>query len=210
VLDVGCGTGDFARALAGAGASVVAIDLSPRVIEEARRRTFGLPALTFRVAAVEDLSLEPASLDLITSVTVLQHLADDRLDAALARFSVALKAGGHALALEIAPAVPRRDDRTPHVHVRSHDEWVRRFAAHGLALRAAVSYPQLAVILLNRIGRARGMAPRAGEEAWTRRGLRRIAYRGILAASWLFDRILTVPPPAALALYRIFLFRRSA
>jgi len=208
VLDVGCGTGDFARAFAADGASVVAVDLSPRAIEEARRRSCGLPTIEYRVGGIETLALTAASVDLATSITVLQHLDDDGLQTALSGLSGAVKPGGHALALEIAPATPSRDNRSPHVHVRSRDQWVRGFAAHAFDLRAEVAYPQLAVLLLNRIGRARAAASRAQGAGGSRRRLRRLAYRMVLGASWVFDHGLALPAPAGLALYRIFLFRR--
>src|SRR5262245_42586451 len=39
VLDVGCGNGQFARRMAQLGARVLAVDLSPRMIENARANT---------------------------------------------------------------------------------------------------------------------------------------------------------------------------
>ncbi len=39
VLDIGCGNGQFARRMAQLGARVVALDVSPRMIENARANT---------------------------------------------------------------------------------------------------------------------------------------------------------------------------
>ncbi|OMI26204.1 hypothetical protein BTA31_15420 [Bacillus haynesii] len=43
VLDAGCGEGYFSRLLAKAGASVTAVDYSPRMIDIAKERTDDLP-----------------------------------------------------------------------------------------------------------------------------------------------------------------------
>ena len=40
VLDIACGNGQFARKMASLGAEVVAVDAAPRMIENARRRTY--------------------------------------------------------------------------------------------------------------------------------------------------------------------------
>src|SRR3954451_13095108 len=64
VLDVGAGTGNFARACAREGASVVASDLSPGMIERGRARTEaeGLD-VEWVQADVEDLPFDDASFD---------------------------------------------------------------------------------------------------------------------------------------------------
>jgi 2-polyprenyl-3-methyl-5-hydroxy-6-metoxy-1,4-benzoquinol methylase len=55
VLDVACGNGIFARRLAALGASVVAADFSPRLIELARQRTVAdLDRIDYRVADATD------------------------------------------------------------------------------------------------------------------------------------------------------------
>src|SRR5688572_8973119 len=54
VLDLGCGFGDFARAARLHGArEVIGIDISVRMLDEARRRTND-PAITYIRAAIED------------------------------------------------------------------------------------------------------------------------------------------------------------
>ena len=46
LLDAGCGTGMLAIEAANRGAQVVAVDISPALIEEAQKRSFGLPSAT--------------------------------------------------------------------------------------------------------------------------------------------------------------------
>lgn len=76
-LDVGCGAGIAAEALARAGLDVLGIDAAPDVIAAgaAHAEGHGLP-LTYRVAAAEDLRNEPARFRLITALEVIEHVAD--------------------------------------------------------------------------------------------------------------------------------------
>lgn len=54
ILDAGCGTGTLAHQIAGQGAAVYGIDLSPNMIEKARA---AYPEITFQVADVTDFDL---------------------------------------------------------------------------------------------------------------------------------------------------------
>jgi SAM-dependent methyltransferase len=75
VLDAGCGSGAQAQWLLDQGADVVAVDVSPRMIEEAERRCAGRGR--FLVADLaEPLPLEPRSLDGITCSLALHYVAD--------------------------------------------------------------------------------------------------------------------------------------
>jgi SAM-dependent methyltransferase len=67
-LDVACGPGAAARRVAGAGADVTGVDLSPALIETARRRAAqeGL-SLRLDVGDAEQLPYEDASFDVVTS-----------------------------------------------------------------------------------------------------------------------------------------------
>ena len=75
-LDVGCGAGLLAEPLARLGAEVTAVDASEELIAAARAHAeaSGL-AIDYRATAVEDLS---GSFDLVTSLEVVEHVADPR------------------------------------------------------------------------------------------------------------------------------------
>ena len=96
-LDAGCGTGEFARQLALRCKRVLSIDISPLMIEEARRRSAGRPALEFRVADLMD-EASAARFDCIATIATLHHLP---LEPALARLAGALRSGGVLLVLDV-------------------------------------------------------------------------------------------------------------
>jgi SAM-dependent methyltransferase len=94
VLDAGCGAGAQAEWLLDQGAEVIGADLSPRMIEEARRRCQGRGR--FLVADLaEPLPLEPRSLDGITSSLALHYIRDWSVP--LRSFAAALRPGGWAV-----------------------------------------------------------------------------------------------------------------
>ncbi|MGH7319219.1 MAG: methyltransferase domain-containing protein [Candidatus Rokuibacteriota bacterium] len=81
VLDVGCGTGDDARALAlrARGASVVGVDVSEAKIGEAQTLTLGLPwPVEFRVGDAHRLDFEAGAFDACRADKVFHHLEDPR------------------------------------------------------------------------------------------------------------------------------------
>ncbi|PTD17046.1 bifunctional 2-polyprenyl-6-hydroxyphenol methylase/3-demethylubiquinol 3-O-methyltransferase UbiG [Sphingomonas fennica] len=76
VLDVGCGAGLLAEPLARLGASVTAIDAAPENIAVARAHAEGQGlAIDYRVGGVEEMD-EAAAFDLVTSLEVIEHVAD--------------------------------------------------------------------------------------------------------------------------------------
>jgi SAM-dependent methyltransferase len=89
-LDVGCGEGRFASALARAGAEVVALDASAEAVRRARERH---PGLDFRVADCEAaLPLPDASFDLVWAGETIEHVADTA--ACLSELRRVLRSGG--------------------------------------------------------------------------------------------------------------------
>jgi ubiquinone/menaquinone biosynthesis C-methylase UbiE len=96
VLDVGCGTGDDARALASLVAPdgcVVGVDTSVTMVEEARRRSkgLGLP-LEFRTGDAHRLDFGDGAFDGARADRVFQHLDDPKQ--ALAELIRVTKPGG--------------------------------------------------------------------------------------------------------------------
>jgi SAM-dependent methyltransferase len=75
VLDIGCGIGRMAQALAGKVAAITGIDIAPGMIEAARTRCVGLPNLTLLQTSGRDLSpFEDASFDLVLAIDAMPYL----------------------------------------------------------------------------------------------------------------------------------------
>ena len=104
VLDAGCGSGAQAQWLLDQGADVIGVDLSPRMIDEARHRCQGHGR--FLVADLaEPLPIEPRSLDGITSSLALHYIRDWSVP--LRSFAAALRPGGWAVISLDHPFGPR-------------------------------------------------------------------------------------------------------
>jgi 2-polyprenyl-6-hydroxyphenyl methylase / 3-demethylubiquinone-9 3-methyltransferase len=78
VLDVGCGGGLLAEALARAGAKVTAIDLAPGMIEVARLHAMEQNLeIDYRMVAAEAIAAaEPGSFDVVTCMEMLEHVPE--------------------------------------------------------------------------------------------------------------------------------------
>jgi 2-polyprenyl-6-hydroxyphenyl methylase/3-demethylubiquinone-9 3-methyltransferase len=97
VLDVGCGGGLLAEALAARGARVVAIDLAPENVEAARQHAAaGALAIDYRCVAVEQIAAESAGeFDAVTCLEMLEHVPNPA--SIVAACAAALRPGGTAV-----------------------------------------------------------------------------------------------------------------
>ncbi|HTS23479.1 MAG TPA: bifunctional 2-polyprenyl-6-hydroxyphenol methylase/3-demethylubiquinol 3-O-methyltransferase UbiG [Casimicrobiaceae bacterium] len=78
VLDIGCGGGILAEAMAREGAKVTGIDLSEKALAVARLHQLESGVeVEYRLAAAEALAAEsPASFDVVTCMELLEHVPD--------------------------------------------------------------------------------------------------------------------------------------
>jgi ubiquinone/menaquinone biosynthesis C-methylase UbiE len=100
-LDIGCGTGTFSRLLAQRFRRVLALDLSPRMIEIAKERSGQYPNIDFQVADAETCPLPADHFGCIASIATLHHLPFETM---LEKMKSALKANGTLLILDLYKA----------------------------------------------------------------------------------------------------------
>ncbi|MCP5060327.1 MAG: methyltransferase domain-containing protein [bacterium] len=149
VLDVGCGAGHTALALAARGLDVVALDLTEPMLEQGRSlaRERGL-RLAFQQGDVDALPFADARFDLVTSRYSAHHYAHP--ECAVAEIARVLRPGGALLLVDIVSTPDSAADsflqtielvRDPS-HVRDHTalEWSRMLGAAGLQSRTPLSW----------------------------------------------------------------------
>ncbi|HEX6683395.1 MAG TPA: class I SAM-dependent methyltransferase [Candidatus Limnocylindrales bacterium] len=91
VADVGCGPGQITAYLCGLGVDAFGIDLSPAMVDLARRRH---PGLRFEVGSMTDLPLGEGSVAGLLVWYSLIHVPDDAVPPVIAHFHRALRPGG--------------------------------------------------------------------------------------------------------------------
>ncbi|OFW03253.1 MAG: hypothetical protein A3H96_19320 [Acidobacteria bacterium RIFCSPLOWO2_02_FULL_67_36] len=160
VLDVGCGLGGLAFAIASDGREVVGIDLSPVMIERARRAE-NAPGVSFICGNFLEAELAEASFDCVVSAAVLHHMP---YDMAIARMAALLRPGGRLIVQDL-----------------------RRDSSLRETLRSCSALAHTLLICLVRTGRLR--SSRRVREAWARHGAGE-TYLSFDEARALADRIL--------------------
>lgn len=144
VLDVATGGGHTAAALSGHAARVVASDLTPVMLSEARKLVAarGAANVSFCAADAEALPFADGAFDRVTCRIAPHHFPEVR--AAVSEMARVTKAGGRIGIIDsVVPGVPSLDAflngiekvRDPS-HVRSYrvEEWLEFLAGAGLSL----------------------------------------------------------------------------
>jgi ubiquinone/menaquinone biosynthesis C-methylase UbiE len=192
-VDVGCGTGADALAMAAAvapGGRVTGIDASATMIAEARRRSAGRDAVAFRVGRAERLDLPGGDADACRFERVLQHLPDPAV--ALREAARVLRPGGQVGVLEpdwhsveIAGADPGVTRRVLDLHLRS-------LASPGAGARLAALLAEAGFVEVRSVevrcgGSHTGALASFRVEAWARAAEEAGAVTPAESAAWLRD-----------------------
>jgi SAM-dependent methyltransferase len=115
VVEIGCGVGRLTRALAASAERVVALDISERMIELARRHNAHLDGVEWIVGDGESLApVADASADACFSHVVFQHVPDPRITLGYVReMGRVLRPGGwSAFQVSNDPSIHRPRRRT--------------------------------------------------------------------------------------------------
>lgn len=92
VLDLGCNVGYGLNLLSARAHSIEGLDVSPTLIDEARRR---YPGLSFRVFDGREIPYQDAHFEVVVSFQVIEHIDD--VPAYLSEISRVLSPGGQAV-----------------------------------------------------------------------------------------------------------------
>ena len=183
VLELGCGTGEDALFLASLGVDVVGIDVSPAMIEKARRKVPppGGGFVRFEVRAAEDAGLVEGTFDGVFSNFGALNCADlPRVGRALAS---RLRPGSPVAFCAIGPrplpgvvqqALTGRPARSPEAHVAGHSLAVPALSAQDLSDGLGPGFSWHSSLALG------VLVPAPAHEDWARRNP--IAF-GLLAAA---------------------------
>ena len=102
-LDIGCGTGEFARLLAHRADHVLALDLSPHTIHLARERSAHFTNIDFEAADVLMQTFSPGKFDFIVSIATLHHMP---MEVILPKMKEALASEGTLVVLDLYQTCP--------------------------------------------------------------------------------------------------------
>lgn len=108
-LDLACGTGDIAFALAERGVRTVGLDVTQRMLELAQARNTGANPVQFVTGDMMSLPFADASFDLVTTGYGIRNVP--RIEPAIAEIRRVLRPGGLLLSLDF--------DRPPNAVVRA-------------------------------------------------------------------------------------------
>jgi ubiquinone/menaquinone biosynthesis C-methylase UbiE len=106
-LEIGCGTGGFARHLAKRCQRVIALDLSPEMIHVARSRSSQFDNLEFQLADAMTWNFPQSQFDFVCSIATFHHLQQREL---LVKMKDALKPRGVLVVLDLVES-NRLDER---------------------------------------------------------------------------------------------------
>jgi len=115
VLELGCGAGYFTRELARSGADIVAIDVSPELLEIARSNC-SAPNVRYEIQNAYELSYPDAGFDSVVGSSVLHHL---EIEEALREIYRVLKPGGTICFTE-------PNMLNPQIAIQKNVPWVKR------------------------------------------------------------------------------------
>ncbi len=210
VLDVGCGTGRWIRRYRALGFRVTGVDATDGMIRIAKNRDSGPSMLVGEAGA---LPFPDGYFDLVSDVTVIQHVPMAAQGAAFAEMVRILKPGGRILILELI-----RGEGT-HIFPRKPRGWIDLGRSYGANL---IDWFGQEYLLLDRAfasavhaigGRRNKLPSKEGDPEIPRAGLSRRIFWNLRRSSLLLSTV-TEPlaeriVPNRIATHAVFVFRKG-
>jgi SAM-dependent methyltransferase len=115
ILEIGCGTGYFTRELTQRGADIVAIDVSPDLLEIAKAKS-SAPNVRYEIQNACALTYSDATFDSVVGSSILHHL---EIEEALREIYRVLKPGGTIYFTE-------PNMLNPQIAIQKNVPWIKR------------------------------------------------------------------------------------
>jgi ubiquinone/menaquinone biosynthesis C-methylase UbiE len=125
-LDVGCGFGRWTRWLNGRGARALGVDPTEEMLAAARKASSS--SIEYSKMSATALDFPDGTFDLVTCITVIQHLEPAEQEAAVREVARVLRPGGEAVMLELIDT----RDRGKVVYPRTASDWIHLYGTYGL------------------------------------------------------------------------------
>jgi SAM-dependent methyltransferase len=123
VLDVGCGTGRWLRRYLLKGAHPVGLDATQGMLQRAFEVDCPLV-----VAPAQSLPFRADTFEVVSAITVIQHIPLSEHRIALMEMARVLKPGGYVLLIDLIRGIG------PHIFSRPADDWIDEARDCGLSL----------------------------------------------------------------------------
>src|ERR1700676_448855 len=125
VLDVGCGTGRWLHRYLNRNLVPVGVDATQGMLERAAASGLKCPLV---VGLAQNLPFSDGHFDLVSDITVIQHLPHADQKDALKEMARVLRPGGHLLLLELIRG------QGPHIFPLRPTDWIEEASSAGLSL----------------------------------------------------------------------------
>lgn len=132
VLEIGCGIGRWALSLQHHGIHYTGIDISPKMVEIAKKRV----SAAFFTMSADALTFEDEQFDLVVSVTVLQHIPYEQQHTAITQLCRVTKKGGYILLIEDT----KSPEKTFNLFSHARTTWETLFVTKGCSLVYSVNH----------------------------------------------------------------------
>ncbi len=129
VLELACGTGYWTQVISHSASEITAVDLSPEMLAEARRKEYGCP-VDFLLANLYELPVQPGQADMLALGFWFSHEPKEHYDAFLTYLKTLVHPDGLIWMVDNNP--PAEGPISHHVRTDKHgNNYKRRFLDDG-------------------------------------------------------------------------------